>query len=142
MPFPDLLLIDGGPGQLNAAMEALQQFENPPFIASLAKKEEILYSPLVPQPVSLPPTHPARRLVERIRDEVHRYAISYHRKLRGKQYKRSQLEDLQGVGKKKAELLLKKFGSLQRLKEATVEQVAQVHGFSEDTAGKLLDALK
>ena len=140
--FPDLLLIDGGPGQLNAAREALQLFENPPFIASLAKKEEILYSPCAPEPVRLPPTHPARRLVERIRDEVHRYAITYHRKIRGKQFNRSQLEDLQGVGKKRAQLLIKQFGSLQRLKNATIDEIAQVVGFSKDSAIKLKEQLK
>lgn len=140
-PFPDLLLIDGGKGQLNAACEALKAFENPPLIASLAKKEEILFSPCLDAPVRLPPTHPARKLVERIRDEVHRYAITYHRKIRGKQFKRTQLEDIQGIGKKKAELLLKAFGSVQRLKEANVEQIAQIEGFSKDSARKLKEAL-
>jgi excinuclease ABC subunit C len=140
-PFPDLLLIDGGPGQLSAAMEALQLFENPPSIASLAKREEILYSPCVAEPVRLPPTHPARRLVERIRDEVHRYAITYHRKIRGKQFSRSQLEDLQGVGKKKAQLLLKQFGSMERIKNASIEEIKKVIGFSDESAKKLKEEL-
>ena len=140
--FPDLLLIDGGPGQLHAANEALQQFDKPPYIASLAKREEILYSPCVSDPVRLPPTHPARRLVERIRDEVHRYAITYHRKLRGKQFGSSALEKLEGIGKKRAQLLLKRFGSIQRLKEASIEQIVQVNGFSEDMAKKLIESLK
>jgi excinuclease ABC subunit C len=137
-PFPDLLLIDGGKGQLNAAFHVLQQFDNPPLIASLAKKEELLFSPCNPEPVRLPETHPARRLVERIRDEVHRYAITYHRKLRGKQFGRSKLEDLQGIGKVKARLLLKKFGSIKRIKEAGAEQIAQVPGFSKESAENLL----
>ena len=89
-PFPDLLLIDGGKGQLNAAIKALQLFENPPLVVSLAKKRKYFF-PYTEEPVSLPANHPARRLVERIRDEVHRYAVTYHRKLRGKQYKRSRL---------------------------------------------------
>ncbi|NLW31724.1 MAG: excinuclease ABC subunit UvrC [Fibrobacter sp.] len=139
--FPDLLLIDGGPGQLNAASNALKQFDNPPLIASLAKKEEILYSPCVSEPVRLPQTHPARKLVERIRDEVHRYAITYHRKIRGKQFKHSQLENLKGIGQKKAEMLLKKFGSIKRLKEASWEQIVQVDGFSEITAKDLIKQL-
>lgn len=140
--FPDLLLIDGGPGQLHAASNALKQFDNPPLIASLAKKEEILFSPCVPSPVRLPETHPARKLVQRIRDEVHRYAITYHRKIRGKQFKHSQLENLQGIGKKKAELLLKKFGSIKKLKETPWEEIAQVNGFSEVTAKELLKQLE
>lgn len=139
-PFADLLLIDGGPGQLNAAREALTLFENPPLIASLAKREEILYSPCLPEPVRLPPTHPARRLVERIRDEVHRYAITYHRKIRGKQFGRSKLEDLEGIGKKRAQMLLKKFGSIERLKKASIEEIAAVDGFSTEKAKKLLES--
>ncbi|MFP4681215.1 MAG: excinuclease ABC subunit UvrC [Chitinispirillaceae bacterium] len=144
-PFPDLLLIDGGKGQLNAAIGALGEFDNPPLIASLAKQEEILFSPCKAEPVALPPGHPARKLVERIRDEVHRYAITYHRKLRGKQFSRSSLENVPGIGKVKAKLLLKHFGSLGRLLDATTEQIAQVQGFSEESAGRLrkdLDSLR
>ncbi|MCL2218609.1 MAG: excinuclease ABC subunit UvrC [Chitinispirillia bacterium] len=135
--FPDLLLIDGGKGQLRAAMEALARFDNPPMIASLAKKEEILFSPHLPEPLALPPTHPARKLAERIRDEVHRYAVTYHRKIRGKQFTRSELENLPGIGKVKAQLLLKRFGSIKRLKEASAGEIAGVQGFSEESAEKL-----
>ncbi len=141
-PFPDLLLIDGGPGQLNAAREALQLFENPPLIASLAKKEEILYSPCVSEPVKLPPTHPARRLVERIRDEVHRYAITFHRKIRGKQFKTSVLENMDGIGKKRASILLKRFGSVQRLKAASFEEIREATKMPEKAVQKLMDNLK
>lgn len=141
-PFPDLLLIDGGLGQLNAACEALKLFENPPLIASLAKREEILFSPYSAQPVQLPQTHPARRLVERIRDEVHRYAITFHRRIRGKQFKTSKLETLPGIGKKRATELLKKFGSLQRLKSASIEEICAIPGFSETNARKLFEALR
>lgn len=140
-PFPDLLLIDGGPGQLHSACDAIKNFENPPLVASLAKKEEILYSPCISEPVRLPPTHPARRLVERIRDEVHRYAITYHRKIRGKQFGRSKLEDIEGIGKKSAQVLLKKFGSMQRLRNASIEEIAEVDGFSEAKARKLKELL-
>jgi excinuclease ABC subunit C len=86
-PFPDLLLIDGGKGQLSAAMEALECFENPPMAASIAEKEEKLLTPNLPEPLALPQTHPARKLAERIRNEVHRYALAYHRNIRGKQFK-------------------------------------------------------
>jgi len=140
-PFPDLLLIDGGKGQLNAAIGALKNFDNPPFIASLAEKEETLFSPCIDEPLTLPPAHPARKLVVRVRDEVHRYALSYHRKIRGKQFGRSALENLPGIGKAKAKLLLIHFGSLNKLKDASVEEIAQVKGFSEESAAKLKEAI-
>ncbi|MCU0608495.1 MAG: excinuclease ABC subunit UvrC [Chitinispirillaceae bacterium] len=140
-PFPDLILIDGGLGQLHAAMQALSRFENPPAIVSLAKQEELIFSPLMEQPVRLDANHPARRLVERIRDEVHRYAITYHRKMRGKQFSRSKLEDLPGIGPMTAKILLKKFGSMKRLVDAAPEQIAETRGFSLDKAVRLKEAL-
>jgi excinuclease ABC subunit C len=133
-PFPDMLLIDGGKGQLHAAMEALGAFENPPLVAALAKKEELLYSRYREEPVALPPTHPARRLAERIRDEAHRFSISFHRSLRGKQFSRSKIEDLGGIGPVKAKLLLKAFGSLKRIKDAAPEEIAKVKGFTLQSA--------
>jgi excinuclease ABC subunit C len=141
-PFADLLLIDGGPGQLNAARDALSLFENPPMIASLAKREEILYSPCSPTPVALPPTHPARRLVERIRDEVHRYAITYHRKIRGKQFSTSVLETIEGIGKKRAQILLKQFGSVKRIKETAAEDIAKSIGLPLEKAVMVLNILR
>ncbi len=139
--FPDLLLIDGGKGQLHAAMEALKEFDDPPLIVSLAKKEEILFSPCLSEPLSLPETHPARKLVERIRDEVHRYAITFHREVRGKQFTRSDLENLPGIGSVRARLLLERFGSLKRLTAAEAEEIAGVRGFSEESARRLKEAL-
>ncbi|MDG5816491.1 excinuclease ABC subunit UvrC [Chitinispirillales bacterium ANBcel5] len=139
--FPDLLLIDGGKGQLHSAMQALKDFDNPPLIASLAKQEEILFSPCIEGEIRLPPTHPARKLVQRIRDEVHRYAITYHRKIRGKQFFSSSLENLPAIGKKKATLLLKHFGSVKRIKEAEVAEIAKVEGFSEKSAQQLKNNL-
>jgi excinuclease ABC subunit C len=141
-PFPDLILIDGGPGQLHAAMKALEPFASPPLIAALAKKEELLFSPTAAGPVRLPPSHPARRLVERIRDEVHRYAISYHRSLRGKQFSRSGIEDLPGIGPRKAALLIKTFGSPARLRKAKPEEIANVKGFNLAAAIRLKEALE
>ncbi|MDR3012317.1 MAG: excinuclease ABC subunit UvrC [Chitinispirillales bacterium] len=139
--FPDLLLIDGGKGQLSAAMEALKNFENQPLIASIAEKENILFSPCINGSLTLPQTHPARKLVERIRDEAHRYALSYHTKIRGRQFTRSSLEELPGIGKVRARLLLKHFGSIKRLTEAPVSEIASVRGFSEESAAKLKDAI-
>jgi excinuclease ABC subunit C len=140
-PFPDLLLIDGGKGQLHAAVDALGAFENPPLVVALAKKEELLYSPYREEPVSLPPAHPARRLAERIRDEAHRFSVSFHRALRGKQFSQSGLEKLPGIGPTKAKLLLKTFGSLKRLKGAAPEEIAKVKGFNLKSASFLKNNL-
>lgn len=139
--FPDLLLIDGGKGQLNAARQALRAFDSPPMIASLAKQEEILHSPYAKEPVRLPESHPARKLVQRIRDEVHRWAITYHRSVRGKQFKRSSLEDLPGMGAKKAAALLKHFGSVAAVKRASEEDIARVSGFGPASARSIKEAL-
>jgi excinuclease ABC subunit C len=141
-PFPDLLLIDGGKGQLSAAVNALTAFTNPPQIAALAKKEELLFSPEIENPIRLPASHPARRLVERIRDEAHRFAVSYHRSLRGKQFTRSGLEDLPGIGPAKAKLLLKTFGSMKRIIEAAPEEIAKVKGFNLKSALIITKALQ
>jgi excinuclease ABC subunit C len=133
-PFPDLLLIDGGKGQLHAAAQALRKVSAPPPLAAIAKKEEILYSTGREQGVRLPAAHPARRLAERVRNEAHRFAVAYHRTLRGKQFARSGLEDLPGIGPVKAKLLLKTFGSLKRIREAAPEDIAKVKGFSLKSA--------
>ncbi len=130
-PFPDLLLIDGGKGQLGAAREALTQFENPPMLISLAKKEELLFSDYREDPVQLGEGHPVRRLMERIRDEVHRFAITYHRKLRGRQYNHSLLEEIAGIGPKKAELLIKRFGSAKGVALASDDDLKSVNGVTE-----------
>jgi excinuclease ABC subunit C len=141
-PFADCLLIDGGLGQLHAAMEPLKQFKDPPMIIALAKKEELLYSPYCAQPLRLDATHPVRKLVERIRDEVHRWAIGYHRNLRGKQFKTTLLNAIPGIGPKKAIALLRVFGSVSGLKEAAIEDIAKVKGFSKEAAEKLKEQLK
>lgn len=140
-PFADLLLIDGGRGQLNSANAVVEEFANPPMIASLAKQEELLFTPFLAEPVALDQNHPARKLVERVRNEVHRWAITYHRTVRGKQFKRSALEELPGVGPTLAKTLLKAFGSLKGVKAASVEQLQQTKGISLSRALTLFQAL-
>lgn len=140
--FPDLLLIDGGKGQLSAASQPLKKYSNPPMIISLAKKEELLFSLYKEEPLRLPEAHPVRRLVQRIRDEVHRRAITYHRKIRGKQFGRSSLEDIPGIGPKSAKELLKIFGSIKRIKGASVDEISKVKGFSLASAEQLKKMLK
>ncbi len=133
----DLLLIDGGKGQLSAATAALRDFSRAPVAVALAKKEELLFSPFKDKPVGLPPTHPGRKLAERVRDEVHRWAVSYHRTVRAKQYRGSSLEKISGIGPSRSRALLRRFGSLKGLKKASVEQIASVEGISDETAAAL-----
>jgi excinuclease ABC subunit C len=141
-PFPSLLLIDGGKGQLGAARKALAGYENPPMLAALAKKEDVLFSPWCPEGVRLDERHPARRLVERVRDEVHRFAVTYHRSLRGKQFRRSSLESFPGIGPKRAVVLLRTFGSLKQLRKASEEEIAAVKGMSPAAAARLKQLLR
>ena len=141
-PFPDLLLIDGGKGQLSAAQKAIVQFENAPMLLSLAEKNETIISPYCDcREVQLNENHPVRRLMQRIRDEVHRFAISYHRQMRGRQFNRTILQDIEGIGEKKAESLLKAFGSAQEIAEKSVEELAAVKGISAKDAERILEEL-
>jgi excinuclease ABC subunit C len=140
--LPDLLLIDGGKGQLSAAQKALSDLEHAPHVVSLAKREEEIFSPSLSGPVRLPPAHPARRLVQRIRDEAHRYAVTFHRTVRDRQFKRSALEQITGIGPKKATLLIRTFGSFKRVREAAPEEIAKVNGFTIAKARALLERLE
>ena len=125
---PDLILIDGGLGQLSAALEGLKQVkqEHIPIIG-LAKargdKEERIFLPGRKNPIVLRPNSPATHLVQRIRDEAHRFAVTYHRKLRGKALLASELDQVSGIGEIRRKQLLKQFGSLERIAEATDEQL-------------------
>ncbi|MCX7727509.1 MAG: excinuclease ABC subunit UvrC, partial [Chitinispirillaceae bacterium] len=136
-PFPDLILIDGGIAQLNSALEAVSSFENPPKVISLAKKEELIFTPYHSGPIALPQSNPARKLLERIRDEVHRFSVAFHRRIRDKQFSQSILEKVDGIGKKRAAALIKRFGSLQRLKEAEIEELIKVKGITKEIALKI-----
>jgi excinuclease ABC subunit C len=125
---PDLILIDGGLGQLSAALEGLKQVghEQIPIIG-LAKargdKQERIFLPGRKNPIVLRSNSPATHLVQRIRDEAHRFAITYHRKLRGKALLSSELDAVSGIGEIRRKRLLKQFGSLERIAEATDEQL-------------------
>ncbi len=135
--FADLYLIDGGLGQLHSAMVPLASFKNPPMIISLAKQEELVFSPYGDAPVQLGSTHPVRKLLERIRDEVHRFAITFHRGLRNKQASASALQSIPGMGKKRVVELLKHFGSVKRASEATEDEIASVKGIPKNLAKEI-----
>lgn len=136
---PDLLVIDGGKGQLSSALEALEFYGLSKRIplASLAKKQELLFIPGQSTPIALPPHSPAYRLVTALRDEAHRFALSYHRKLRGKQQIHSRLDDIEGIGPQRKKDLLKYFGSFKQLSQASPQEIQQVPGIGEKTAQKI-----
>jgi len=127
--LPDLVLVDGGKGQLGAAYEALAELglTHLPLV-SIAKKEELLHQVDRPDPVDLPRSSPTLHLVQRIRDEAHRFAITFHRKQRAARSMRSVLEDVPGIGPKKKKLLLTRFRSMRGIKEASEEELAAVLG--------------
>lgn len=128
-PLPDLIVIDGGRGQLSSALAALHDLEirTVPVIA-LAKRLEEVYIPEVPDPQTLPKSSPALRLLQRIRDEAHRFAVTYHRQVRGRRMVQSELDMIKGIGKKRAKTLLDVFGSVQGVKHASEEQLIEVVG--------------
>ena len=138
--LPDLVIIDGGKGQLNAALEAIQKYGVEHIkTVGIAKKEEEIYLPGESRPLVLDRRSPELFLVQRVRNEAHRYAITYHRKLRSKRSFRSRLEDVPGLGPKKRQLLLKEFDTLTKIKEASLEEIAELKGFTEKLAKSIKD---
>ena len=137
--LPDLLVVDGGKGQLNVALEVLDEFglrDQIPAVG-LAKQEEEIFTPNQPDPVRLPRSSEALFLKQRIRDEAHRFAITYHRQMRGKQTVVSQLDGVPGIGPKRRSALLRHFGSIDAIRAATVEELAALPGMSRKAAEQL-----
>jgi excinuclease ABC subunit C len=128
-PFPDLIVIDGGKGQLSAAYEALQALGLANLVAvGIAKKEELLFTREHVEPMALPANSPALLLLQRIRDEAHRFAITFHRQSRAKRDLRSELDNVAGVGPRRRKSLLTAFGSLAGVRRATREDLIAVVG--------------
>jgi excinuclease ABC subunit C len=141
--LPDLVVIDGGKGQLSAAKEVLDELGYHDLaVVGLAKEREEIFLPDREEPVLLPVTSPALYLMQRLRDEAHRFAITYHRSLRAKAATRSAFDDLPGVGPKRRAALLRVFGSAKRVREAPVEQVAAVPGIGLALAAKIKAGLE
>jgi len=169
--LPDLILIDGGKGQLNAALDVLRElgvinnplpqgedrgeggFEgegvsNEPDVIGLAKARsgeegsvrefERVFLPGVEEPIILEPASSVTHLVARVRDEAHRFAITYHRKLREKRAIKSELDDIPGIGETRKKALLRHFGSLEKIKQATLKELVVVQGMSKKAAGALV----
>lgn len=139
--LPDLIIIDGGKGQLSSSLETLREMNVNLPIVGLAKENEEIFLPENPIPVILPRDSQALFLVQRVRDETHRFAITFHRQKRGKSALKSSLDDLPGIGPARKKALLKHFGSPKRIREATVEELLEVDGISRGLAEKLRDAL-
>lgn len=141
-PLPDLIIVDGGKGQLSAAMEALAELKlNDIDIIGLAKRKEEIYRPGRSEPVLLPRHCEALHLLQRVRDEAHRFAVTFHRKLRSKRSLVSNLDLLKGVGKARRKTLLDHFGSFDKIKEATIEQLESVPGISRSLAHSIYSSL-
>jgi excinuclease ABC subunit C len=141
-PLPDLIVIDGGKGQLAAATEAAAALDHGQIpIVSLAKKEEEVFFPGRPDSLRLPRRSPSLRLLQRIRDETHRFGVAYNRKRRSERTITSALLDIPGIGPSRRRLLLERFGSLAGVKTATPAEIATVPGFSSKLAERILQAL-
>ncbi len=132
---PDLILVDGGKGQLNAALEVLKSMclDDIPIIG-LAKEFEHIFVPGISSPIILPRNSEALHLLQRIRDEAHRFAITYHKKLRSLQLKHSILDEVKGVGEKRKINLLKHFGDIEGIKNADINEIACVKGINRNLA--------
>ena len=141
--MPDLVIVDGGKGQVSAAKAVLDELGLHDLpLAGLAKEREELFLPGETEPILLPATSPALYLVQRLRDEAHRFAITYHRDLRAKKSIRSAFDDLPGVGPKRKRELLKVFGSIKRVRDAPVEQIAAVPGIGRALAERIKATLE
>ncbi len=147
-PMPDLLMIDGGPGQLHAAMSALARLGITDLaVVSVAKGadrrvgQERLFFPGQEVPLILPEDSPALRLFQRVRDEAHRFAITGHRQSRDRSRRESWLEEIPGLGPKRRRELLKAFGGLQGIRQASVADLARVHGISRQLAEEIYERM-
>lgn len=142
-PLPDLAVIDGGKGQLSAAVDAARNAGAPALaLVSLAKREEHVYFPDRSEPLVLSRRAPSLRLLQRARDEAHRFAVSYNRKRRSARTITSALLEIRGVGPSRRKSLLERFGSLAGVKTATPAEIAALPGFSTALAERILDRLK
>jgi len=136
--FPDLVVIDGGRGQIAAALKSFLRLEcPPPALIGLAKKHETIIFPDAREPLNLPLDHPGLNLLQRLRDEAHRFANTYNADLRSRKIKESLLDDFPGLGEKRKAALLGHFGSIDKLRAATADEIAAAPGFGPKFAADL-----
>ena len=137
-PFPDLIIIDGGKGQLTAAYDGLEQIGLGNLVAvGIAKKEELLFTRDRQEPLALAENDPALLLIQKIRDEAHRFAVTFHRRARSMRDLTSELDQVPGIGPRRRRTLLTAFGSLAGVRRATREELESVVG--PRAAGAVLD---
>ncbi len=140
--LPDLLLVDGGKGQLNVALEVIKELGLDSLqAAALAKEREEIFRPGNPEPILLPARSPALYLVQRIRDEAHRFALGYHHKLKIKESLVSILDNIPGLGRIKKKALLTAFRSVKGIGEASVQELLTVPGINKKLAEKIKEAI-
>jgi len=139
LPEPDLLLIDGGLGQVNAVQHVLQQMGQETAVIGLAKKNEEIFYPGRGEPIRLSRRDEGLMLLQRLRDEAHRFAITYNRQRREKKVRRSVLDEIPGIGPQRKKALLQKFGSVARLKQAGLDDIKAVPGMNSSAAQKVYD---
>jgi len=147
-PFPDVLLIDGGPGQVSAAKEAVSPFAPDQIVIGIAKgadrnnpETDRIFIAGQKEPLPFPPASPGKFMLQRLRDEAHRFAIEHHRKTRGKASFRHEVDKVSGVGPKRKKLLISAFGSLKGAKNATVEEIKNALSISENLARRIHEKL-
>ncbi|MBA7618532.1 UvrABC system protein C [subsurface metagenome] len=140
--LPDLVLTDGGKGQLNAAQAAMHEVgaDSVP-IASLAKENEQLFIPQRTKPIILPGSSPGLQLLQRLRDEAHRFALGYHRKIRQKRTFASVFDNIPGIGPKRKRALLRQFGSVRAIQQASLEELATTKGMTQGLAKRIKESL-
>jgi excinuclease ABC subunit C len=140
--LPSLIIVDGGKGQLNASLEILKELKLDSIpIAGLAKENEELFLPGQSHPVILSKSSNGLKMLQRLRDEAHRFAISYFQKVHKKRTFVSALDEISGIGPKKKKLLIKQFGSVQGIKQASLEELMAVKGIDRNLAQKIKEAL-
>ncbi len=137
-----MILIDGGKGQLSSALQVLLElgFSNIP-IAGIAKREEEIFMPYNEEPIILDRSSQGLYLIQRVRDEAHRFAITYHRNIRQKKSIQSELDTINGIGKVKKKALLKKFGSTEKIKNSSIKEIATIKNINDNLAKNILEVL-
>jgi excinuclease ABC subunit C len=142
LPLPDLLVVDGGKGQLGVAVEALSAWEIDDVpVASLAKREEEVFVPGESEPIDMSDFPEARRLLQQMRDEAHRFAITHHRGVREKRLTESVLEAAPGIGPARRNMLLTSFGSIDAIARASADELADVPGMTQSAAEAVAELL-
>jgi excinuclease ABC subunit C len=140
--MPDLVLIDGGKGHLNAALDVIKKLGLDAVpVAALAKENEEVFIAGRSEPLNIPRTSAALHLLQIIRDESHRFALGYHHKLRQKESLASALDAVPGIGPKRKKALLKKFGTVKNIREASIDELSRVSGITDKIAEKVKEYL-